>query len=242
MCSGSRRGPTSDGRRRAPRAQPRVGEVRRVDAGVRAQPATRACGQRGDGGTAPRRLSRPPCGQEWGQLAGSGRLRSSAGWYELWTRFAVTTRRRVDSSRRVAPLGPRVHTARPQARSATATQPRRNLASGPECGRATLTRGPSGPTRHARTVTTDPERTPDPPLTRSDGSVKAGDDRHVQLGGDLRVQAHRDRVRADGLDLAGHLDGPAVQRRAARGADRVDDVCGRHRAEQPARVARRPSP
>ena len=42
----------------------------------------------------------------------------------------------------------------------------------------------------------------------------------VHLGGDLRVQPHRDRVRADRLDLAGQLDGAAVERRAAGGARR----------------------
>jgi single-strand DNA-binding protein len=68
---------------------------------------------------------------------------------------------------------------------------------------------------------------------------EVGDDRDLQLGGDLRVQAHRDRVLAHGLDLAGHVDRPSIQQRAAGRAHGVDHVGRGDRTEQAAGVTGR---
>src|SRR4051812_8578296 len=62
----------------------------------------------------------------------------------------------------------------------------------------------------------------------------AGHDLDVEGGEHLGVQPDRDPVRAEGLDRRGELDPTLVQGRTAGGLDRIGDVRGGDRAEQPA--------
>src|SRR5690606_32478630 len=63
-------------------------------------------------------------------------------------------------------------------------------------------------------------------------------DLDLDVRGDLRVQADRDGVPAQALDRVADLDATAVELGAARGLHRLDDVLGRHRAEQAAALTR----
>ena len=73
-----------------------------------------------------------------------------------------------------------------------------------------------------------------------DRSGSARDDRDLDLRGDLRVEPDRDGVLADRLRSARHVDGPPGRAGTARGADGVDDLGRRDRAEEDGR--RRPPP
>ncbi len=66
------------------------------------------------------------------------------------------------------------------------------------------------------------------------GVCLAGDDVDVDRGADLGVEPDADLVRADGLDRVADLDPPPVEFGTARLADRLGDVGGPDRAEQPA--------
>src|SRR5580700_4906054 len=70
------------------------------------------------------------------------------------------------------------------------------------------------------------------------GGKSVPDDLDLEGGGHLAVQAHPDLVRTDRLDRAGHLDPAPVEFGAAGRADRVRDVRGADRTEQPPGVAR----
>src|ERR1700754_2703260 len=153
----------------------------------------------------------------------------------MWTTFSS---RHADGTVSACRARPRsTHLARPDGHSAMAPSPFREPAGGhkgesvrdqPEREQGgTWARGP----RPALTTAGDGKRV--------DSACLDGD---VQLGRDLRVQAHRDGVGADGLDLAGHLHGTPVERRAAGRTDGLDDVGRGDRAEETARVARRLGP